>query len=218
MSARAVRSSQLPSGGTPPGAELLRDHLLGRLVNAGEGTHLTALRDQLVASCQLSGKTLAQLSFEVGQTAVPRLQGRRLVHELGTRLDDAERECGQLGMGQRKRRSQPHSVMQRVVRGPKLHYLQRLPVDTIKIDKSFIDPIRGPAEGTALSEVVLKLAQALDLRTVAEGIENTSQLDALRQMGCEWAQGFALAPPVPLAELEAACETATRAVLSRPQR
>ncbi|MBA3800091.1 MAG: EAL domain-containing protein, partial [Geodermatophilaceae bacterium] len=99
-----------------------------------------------------------------------------------------------------------------------LSYLQRLPVDTLKIDKSFIAPIRGPAEGTALSEVVLKLAQALDLRTVAEGVETTAQATALRQMGCEWAQGFALAPPVPLAELEAACETATRAVLSRPQR
>jgi EAL domain-containing protein (putative c-di-GMP-specific phosphodiesterase class I) len=90
-----------------------------------------------------------------------------------------------------------------------LSYLQRIPVDILKIDKSFIDPIRGPAQGTALSEVVLKLAQALDLRTVAEGVEATDQLIALHRLGCNWAQGFVLAHPVPIADLQTACEAAS---------
>ncbi len=85
MSARAGRSSQLPSGGTPPGAELLRDRLLGRLVNAGEGTHLTALRDQLVASCQLSGKTSVFDRIERTQQCLPVIITAKLVYAVSFR-------------------------------------------------------------------------------------------------------------------------------------
>jgi diguanylate cyclase (GGDEF)-like protein/PAS domain S-box-containing protein len=86
-----------------------------------------------------------------------------------------------------------------------LGYVQALPVDVLKIDKSFVDPITAHGHGTSLSEVVLKLAEATGLRTVAEGIESRAQADVLRRLGCELGQGFALARPVPLGELEAAC-------------
>jgi len=99
-----------------------------------------------------------------------------------------------------------------------LSYMQRLIVDILKIDKSFIDPIQGPGDGTALAEVVLKLAQALQLRSVAEGIEDIRQITALREMGCDWAQGHGLSVPVPIADLAAACAAATEAVLGAGNR
>lgn len=75
--------------------------------NTGQGTDRTALRHELMASGQTGGKVLAQPSVKVGETAVPSLQGRSLIHELGAALDDTERECPQLRMGLCKRRSQP---------------------------------------------------------------------------------------------------------------
>jgi diguanylate cyclase (GGDEF)-like protein len=78
-----------------------------------------------------------------------------------------------------------------------LSYVQNLPVSILKIDKSFVDPISGPGEGTALSEVVLKLAEATQLCTVAEGVETLAQAEALRQLGCQRGQGYTWSPPVP---------------------
>ena len=83
-----------------------------------------------------------------------------------------------------------------------LSYVQNLPVTILKIDKSFVDPIQGPGAGTALSEVVLKLAEATDLCTVAEGVETPAQAEALRRLGCERGQGYTWSPPVPLDRLE----------------
>ena len=84
-----------------------------------------------------------------------------------------------------------------------LSYVQDLPVDILKIDKSFIDPITGPGVGTALAEVVLKLAEAVGLRTVAEGIESAEQAEALRLLGCHTGQGYTWSRPLPLDQLAA---------------
>jgi diguanylate cyclase (GGDEF)-like protein len=83
-----------------------------------------------------------------------------------------------------------------------LSYVQNLPVTILKIDKSFVDPISGPGVGTALSEVVLKLAEATDLCTVAEGVETMAQAEALRRLGCRRGQGYTWSPPVPQARLD----------------
>lgn len=85
-----------------------------------------------------------------------------------------------------------------------LGYVQALPVDILKIDKSFVDPITGPGHGTALSEVVLKLAAATGLRVIAEGIEVSAQADALRELGCQSGQGYAWSRPLPASELQEA--------------
>jgi diguanylate cyclase (GGDEF)-like protein len=82
-----------------------------------------------------------------------------------------------------------------------MSYVQNLPVSILKIDKSFVDPITGPGDGTALSEVVLKLAEAAGLRTVAEGVETAVQADALRRLGCHRGQGYLWSPPVPAERL-----------------
>jgi diguanylate cyclase (GGDEF)-like protein/PAS domain S-box-containing protein len=84
-----------------------------------------------------------------------------------------------------------------------LSYVQDLPVTILKIDKSFVDPITGPISGTALCEVVVKLADATGLISVAEGIETAEQAAALRQLGCHRGQGYAWSRPVPHDDLPA---------------
>jgi EAL domain-containing protein (putative c-di-GMP-specific phosphodiesterase class I) len=93
-----------------------------------------------------------------------------------------------------------------------LSWLQDLPADVLKIDKSFIDPVTGPGRGTALAEVVLKLAEVAGLQTVAEGIETAEQAEALRQLGCQFAQGYLWSRPLPLDALSAllGADTTTR--------
>src|SRR5438045_8672433 len=76
-----------------------------------------------------------------------------------------------------------------------LSYLQRFPIDILKIDRSFVMGIDGDAEDSALARAIVRLAQTLQLNAVAEGVETESQLERLRELGCQYAQGFLLAVP-----------------------
>ena len=77
-----------------------------------------------------------------------------------------------------------------------LAYLKRFPVDILKIDRQFIEGVaRGP-EDAALAHAIVKLAQALGLEAVAEGVETESQRAALLAMGCKGAQGFLFSRPL----------------------
>jgi diguanylate cyclase (GGDEF)-like protein/PAS domain S-box-containing protein len=78
-----------------------------------------------------------------------------------------------------------------------LGYLQRFPVDTIKIDKSFVDGLDAPDAQTALVRAIIGLAHGLGLGVVAEGIERDTQRHALLGMGCQIAQGYLFARPMP---------------------
>jgi diguanylate cyclase (GGDEF)-like protein len=78
-----------------------------------------------------------------------------------------------------------------------LSQLQRLPVDILKIDMSFIEALNDGGQSRALLEAVLSVGRALSLTTIAEGIEEQEQLNALEEMGCDMAQGFLLAMPGP---------------------
>lgn len=78
-----------------------------------------------------------------------------------------------------------------------LLYLKRLAVDTLKIDRSFVDGVGREPEDTAIVMAVLGMAHSLGLAVVAEGVETKQQLDALRELGCELAQGFYFARPEP---------------------
>jgi diguanylate cyclase (GGDEF)-like protein len=71
-----------------------------------------------------------------------------------------------------------------------LAYLSRLPVDTMKIPKEFVDEVTGPPEQRSLARAVVELGAALDLTVVAEGIEHPDQIAALRALGCEYGQGY----------------------------
>ena len=83
-----------------------------------------------------------------------------------------------------------------------LAYLRRMPVDFLKIDKSFVDGVTGDAHESALARAVVKLAATLGLAAVAEGIERPEQAEVLTALGCRFGQGLWLGPPVPPEDLE----------------
>jgi diguanylate cyclase (GGDEF)-like protein len=76
-----------------------------------------------------------------------------------------------------------------------LAYLRELPVDELKIDRAFIARAELTGEDLALVRTIVELAQILGLRTVAEGIENATQLASLRKLGCGYGQGYHLCRP-----------------------
>ncbi|GIF25224.1 hypothetical protein Ate02nite_79540 [Paractinoplanes tereljensis] len=82
-----------------------------------------------------------------------------------------------------------------------LAYLRELPVDELKIDRAFIARAELTGEDLALVRTIVELAQILGLRTVAEGIENAAQLEALRRLGCGYGQGYHLCRPTDAEEL-----------------
>ncbi len=83
-----------------------------------------------------------------------------------------------------------------------LSSLQRMPVDILKIDMSFVAALSKGGEGRALLGAVLGIGQALSLAVVAEGVETQSQLSTLEEMGCNMAQGFLTGRPSPAAVIE----------------
>lgn len=78
-----------------------------------------------------------------------------------------------------------------------LSYLRQLPIDTLKIDGSFIKQIDTNPSDEAIVSAILAMARSLDLRVVAEGVETTAQLQVLGKHGCEIAQGFFFCRPLP---------------------
>jgi EAL domain-containing protein (putative c-di-GMP-specific phosphodiesterase class I) len=76
-----------------------------------------------------------------------------------------------------------------------LAYLKRFPVDKLKIDRSFVADIVKMKEQRAIVEAIVALAHALDLKVIAEGVENEAQRKFLRGCGCEYIQGYATGKP-----------------------
>ncbi|MEV4643169.1 EAL domain-containing protein [Actinoplanes sp. NPDC049548] len=81
-----------------------------------------------------------------------------------------------------------------------LAYLRRFPMDTLKIDRSFVDRLGGDREDEALVRTIVRLGQSLGMTTVAEGIEDSEQLAVLQELRCDYAQGFYLSRPLPADE------------------
>jgi EAL domain-containing protein (putative c-di-GMP-specific phosphodiesterase class I) len=88
-----------------------------------------------------------------------------------------------------------------------LSYLRQFPIDTVKIDKSFIDGVFDGGDDANFVGAILRLSEALKLDTLAEGIETEGQADALRQLGCHLGQGFHYAKPLDPADVEALIHT-----------
>lgn len=78
-----------------------------------------------------------------------------------------------------------------------LSYLSKLPVDNLKIDRSFIDDILHDTNDTAITLAIISLAQSLNLKVIAEGVENQEQRLFLQQCSCEYIQGFLVSPSKP---------------------
>ena len=78
-----------------------------------------------------------------------------------------------------------------------LSYLRELPIDVVKMDKSFVDGIAASEQRLALAEGIVQIARTLRLEVIAEGIESEVQRDLLTEMGCHYGQGYLLAMPMP---------------------
>ena len=78
-----------------------------------------------------------------------------------------------------------------------LAYLRKLPARQLKIDRSFVADLEHSADALAVVDAVIKLAHALGLRVVAEGVETERQRDVLLGLGCDELQGYLFARPMP---------------------
>lgn len=90
-----------------------------------------------------------------------------------------------------------------------LSYLQRMPIDAVKLDRSFVSDLTTDAATVSMVRSVLSMAEALHLRVVSEGVETDAQLQILRSLGCDEAQGYLLGRPE-------SAELALRRVLDSP--
>ena len=79
-----------------------------------------------------------------------------------------------------------------------LSHLQKLPLNVLKVDRAFLKEINTGENSGAITRAIVAMAHGLGLQVIAEGVENTIQLDFLRTLGCETAQGFLYSPPVPM--------------------
>jgi diguanylate cyclase (GGDEF)-like protein len=84
-----------------------------------------------------------------------------------------------------------------------LSYLSQLPVDTLKIDRSFVNDMTTAPEGLALVSTIINLARSLKLKVVAEGVETEEQSRLLRLLSCDEMQGYLFSKPVPIEIFEA---------------
>ncbi len=82
-----------------------------------------------------------------------------------------------------------------------LAYLNRYPFHALKIDRSFVDALGIEQERTAIVEAIIGMARALSLEVIAEGVENEVQLDELRRLGCDYAQGHLFHAAMPAADV-----------------
>jgi EAL domain-containing protein (putative c-di-GMP-specific phosphodiesterase class I) len=94
-----------------------------------------------------------------------------------------------------------------------LAYLRRLPLDAVKIDRTFIGDITTNEDAASIALAIISMAQRLNLKVVAEGVETRAQLDFLRAHGCDEAQGYYLARPMTLEQLEILLRAPRRATV-----
>lgn len=78
-----------------------------------------------------------------------------------------------------------------------LGQLKRMPIDTLKIDKSFVDDVLTDSDGAEITNAIIRLSHALNMRVVAEGVESVEQVAFLKRQGCDEIQGYVVAKPLP---------------------
>jgi EAL domain-containing protein (putative c-di-GMP-specific phosphodiesterase class I) len=90
-----------------------------------------------------------------------------------------------------------------------LSYLRQFPIDTVKIDKSFIDEVYKGGDDATFVGAILRLSEALHLDTLAEGIETEDQAITLEQLGCHLGQGYLYAKPLDPTDIDELLRTQT---------
>jgi EAL domain-containing protein (putative c-di-GMP-specific phosphodiesterase class I) len=91
-----------------------------------------------------------------------------------------------------------------------LSYLHSFPLDTLKIDRSFVSRMNADSENCEIVRTIINLAHSLGIDAIAEGVETTYQLEQLRKLGCKFAQGYFFAKPLD-------CQAAELLIASNPQ-
>jgi EAL domain-containing protein (putative c-di-GMP-specific phosphodiesterase class I) len=77
-----------------------------------------------------------------------------------------------------------------------LSYLMQMPISTLKIDRSFISPIKADGSNTEIVETIVMLARNLGMKVIAEGVETAAQVEQLKKLNCEGAQGYYFSKPL----------------------
>ena len=163
-----------------------RNASLGVIVNlAAKQLRHPGCEEIIREALSKSGLAAGSLSLDVTESAfIDALEGNGLALEriqargVGISIDD-------FGMGYSS-----------------LSYLKRLPADALKIDKSFVKSFGEDAEDTAIVRMVIDVGHTLGLRVVAEGVETWTQAALLTETGCDMAQGYHFARPLPAEEVE----------------
>jgi EAL domain-containing protein (putative c-di-GMP-specific phosphodiesterase class I) len=94
-----------------------------------------------------------------------------------------------------------------------LAYLQQFPVDILKIDRSFTEGLMRGTTDAAFARTIIALGDLLTLRTIAEGVEHSEQHDRLKDLGCDYGQGYLFSKPLTFEDIE---ELLARGVLEVP--
>jgi EAL domain-containing protein (putative c-di-GMP-specific phosphodiesterase class I) len=97
-----------------------------------------------------------------------------------------------------------------------LSYLTRLPLDVLKVDRSFVDGLGSEPRDTAITETIIAMSRALSLEVVAEGVETPGHVAELSRLGCGLAQGFHFSRAVPAEEITRALEQGPRWLVEQP--
>ena len=142
------------------------------------------LADNVAEMIGRTGADATRIKFEITETAM---------------MADAEHTLGILGELQRM--GIRLSIDDFGTGYSSLAYLQRLPVDDIKVDRSFVLNMLKNSSDEAIVRSTIELAHSLGLRAIAEGVEDQPTLDRLRLLGCDEAQGYHMGRPMPLAQL-----------------
>ena len=116
-------------------------------------------------------------------------------------LVDSERNTNQT-LAQIKRRGIKLSIDDFGTGYSSLSYLRRMPIDNLKIDRSFVENINFSTESLEIVKTVITLAQTLKMDAIAEGIETSEQCDRLKALGCEYAQGYLFSKPLSVKDVE----------------
>ena len=98
-----------------------------------------------------------------------------------------------------------------------LSYLKQLPIDVLKLDKSFVDGIDGTQADSAIVQAIITMGHALGIKVTAEGVERIEQVDRLRQLGCDTAMGWLWSKSVPPERVPALAAAGLEARVAAPE-
>lgn len=144
-----------------------------------------ALLDSVAEALRLSGLPANSLRLEISERVL--IGNLRLANQVfeGLRRMGVGLEIDDFGIGYSS-----------------LAYLQRFPIDALKIDRSFIEIMCAEAKGLGMVRAILSLAREMGMEAIAEGIETTDQLNALRALVCQYGQGWLLSRPLEPGQVE----------------